>query len=651
MTSGIQNPNNPTIPPNTSFSSVPDDTEEAVEDLDDILSKNLYPEVAESVSSDEIAEPAGIMGWARDFFVLNAIKGYVRATNLIGGDKKSEAEELEKLRANLGDSWYRLAENLTELIKECIPQETVRKSVAILDPVINIKLRMLRSGTAVEDLLNTCSAPQLCHFGLSTLNEFIEEDKRVREVYRDKEFSSEDEEVRFLLSKYRGNRLHDALVNRLHSEEPLNEQFRKIFEDFADSTFVPVILQVILASGVETGLPMGADKYVKDLLKEQIRLYTWMAFEERMYMILSLLGDDVLDLKPEGFRVGEKKATLQQGKELLQLLLKEAPTKQMKRLVDARNLKLVNESELKEKREECSRRLKELVTEMISKGVKGRIGNFFQPVTNAARASSEAVQGISYYLPSILNDFFSTTADYGGRSLSWLSSWFGSTSIGSKVNDNLSIDKMSSDVAARVISKLESPNLFNLYLHLLEGATSQLTQSTRRRDQTDIVIPGEISPPSFHGSKEVLGKLAGHFFDEAMPGWLARTVRALEKVPRFFRSKSFTIEGSLGNSVVGWLEENMNKPLKRMAREDILPGVNEEIMMFTIEFRIKNAFKEVGFEHPNLMSIIEVLVEDHILDECKGKPRPYMRVYCRHLLTFSVPVMIRHILDHEAGDR
>ncbi|MFT4552396.1 MAG: hypothetical protein ACI9S8_001021 [Chlamydiales bacterium] len=158
MTSGIQNPNNPTFPPIVDFSIIPDEKKEDVEDLDDILSQNLYPESVESISSDEIAGPVGIMGRARDFFVLNAIKGYVRATKLISSDKKSEAEELEKLKLQLGDNWFRLAENLTELIKQCIPQETVRKGVAILDPVINIKLRMLRSGSAIEGLLNTCSA-------------------------------------------------------------------------------------------------------------------------------------------------------------------------------------------------------------------------------------------------------------------------------------------------------------------------------------------------------------------------------------------------------------------------------------------------------------------------------------------------------------
>ncbi|MFT4552397.1 MAG: hypothetical protein ACI9S8_001022 [Chlamydiales bacterium] len=442
------------------------------------------------------------------------------------------------------------------------------------------------------------------------------------------------------------------MVNQLgNTDEPLNEQFRRVFDEFADSTFVPVLLQVILVSGVETGLPMGADKYVKDLLREQIRLYTWMAYEERSYLILSMLGEDVLDLKPEGFKVGKKEGTLQQGRELLDLLLKESSSKKMKRLLESRNLQIVDDSELIEKRKEGTRRLKAVVTELISKGVRGRIGSFFQPVTNAARVSSEAVQGISSYLPNFLNEIFSTTVDYGGRSLLWLSSWIGSTSLVSKVNDKLSIDKMSADVAARMVKKLESPNLFNLYLHLLEGVTSQLTQSSRRRERNEIVVPGQTNTPSFHNSRGVVGKLAGYFFDETMPAWLARTVRALESVPRFFQSKSFTLEASLGDSVVGWLEDNMNKPLRRLVSDDILPGVNENIMMLTIEFRILNAFKEIGFEHPSLMHILEVIVEDHILQECKGKPRPYMRVYCKHLLTFSLPVMIRHILDHEAGDR
>ena len=219
------------------------------------------------------------------------------------------------------------------------------------------------------------------------------------------------------------------------------------------------------------------------------------------------------------------------------------------------------------------------------------------------------------------------------------------------MNDTLSINKISADVATRMVKKLESPNLFNLYLHLLEGATSQLTQASRRRDQHEIVLPGQANAPSFSRSRDVMGKLAGHFFDEAMPGWLARSIRTLERVPRFFQSKNFTIEAKLGDSIIGWLEDNMDKPLKRLVKDDILPLVNENIMMFTIEFRILNAFKEKGFEHPNLMTIVEVMVEDHILKECKGKARPYMRVYCKHLLTFSVPVMIRHILDHEAGDR
>ncbi|MFT5318373.1 MAG: hypothetical protein ACI8RA_001637, partial [Chlamydiales bacterium] len=276
------------------------------------------------------------------------------------------------------------------------------------------------------------------------------------------------------------------MVNQLgNTDEPLNEQFRRVFDEFADSTFVPVLLQVILVSGVETGLPMGADKYVKDLLREQIRLYTWMAYEERSYLILSMLGEDVLDLKPEGFKVGKKEGTLQQGRELLDLLLKESSSKKMKRLLESRNLQIVDDSELIEKRKEGTRRLKAVVTELISKGVRGRIGSFFQPVTNAARVSSEAVQGISSYLPNFLNEIFSTTVDYGGRSLLWLSSWIGSTSLVSKVNDKLSIDKMSADVAARMVKKLESPNLFNLYLHLLEGVTSQLTQSSRRRERNE----------------------------------------------------------------------------------------------------------------------------------------------------------------------